>query len=197
MSKNNVELKICLGCYASYNDGFLFDTWYTVTDSVDLSHAVDEFQAHVMESIKKARPDWEASGYIQETYAEEVYISDSELYVDGEFIKYDFSECLSAAESLLDALDQTFNNDLALLFQVADNNGTDLDGLSKLDDDLFAFQVDSDSDYDIGYTYAEITDALNEMPDHLKPYFDYESYGRDLYATTYNVNGTYYAVIDN
>lgn len=196
MSKNNVELKVCLGCYASYNDGFLFDKWYTVTDSSELSDAVENFQAHVMESIKKAKPEWLKDGYIQDTYAEEIYISDSELYVNGEFIPYD-SDAVSEVESLLDTLDQTFNHDLGLLFQVANNNGTDLDGLSNLDGDLFAFEVDSDSDSDIGYAYAEMTDALAQMPDHLKNYFDYESYGRDLYATTYNVNGTWYAVLDN
>ena len=195
--RNDVELKVCLGCYASYNDGYLFDQWHTVTDSTELADAVEKFQAHVMDEIKKARPEWVKDGYIQETYAEEIYISDSELYIDGEFVKYDFSECLGAAESLLDSLDKTFNHNLSLLLQVAENNGQELDDLDRLDDNILAFEIDSDSNSDIGYAYAEMTGDVDLMPEHLKNYFDYDSYGRDLYASTYEVNGTWYAVLDN
>jgi antirestriction protein len=192
-----LELKVCLGCYASYNDGYLFDQWHTVTDSIDLSDAVERFREHVMGEIKKAKPEWLADGYIQETYAEEIYISDSELYIDDEFIKYDFSESLSEADKLLDILNRSYNHNFGLLLQVAENNGQDLDDLDRLDDNILAFEIDSQSNYDIGYGYAEMSDTLIDMPEHLKNYFDYESYGRDLYATTYEVAGTWYAVLDN
>lgn len=195
----SIEVKICLGCYASYNDGYLYDTWYTVTDESDLDEAIEKFQAHVMKSIKKDRPDWVKDGYIQETYAEEIYVADSEVEIDGNFINIDFKESICAVREILGVFDESYSHPIALLLQVMKNNGQGYDDLKEIDDNLFSFEIDSKSNFDIGYAYAELTDLMgsSQACETLKNYFDYEAFGRDLYATTYNIDGTYYAVLDN
>lgn len=194
----SIELKICLGCYASYNDGYLFDKWYTVTDSSELNDVLNEFEKHVIKSIKEARPEWVKEGYISDTYAEELYIADSEAYYDGEFIKYDFNECILSAENFLDAFEGTFNNSIELLIQVAKDRGQDLEELSQLDDELFCFEVDSKSNSDLSYAYCEITGFFDEFEnaETLINYFDHDSYGNELSYefSIYEVGNTYYAV---
>ena len=60
-------------------------------------------------------------------------------------------------------------------------NGSDieeaLDGLR--DGDYMVFSNCSDMT-DVAYQYIEETGLLNDVPEMLKNYFDYEAYGRDM-----------------
>jgi hypothetical protein len=192
----SLEIKVCLGCYASYNEGYLFDKWYHCTDEIDLDEAIKDFTAHVMKSVKTARP---YDMNILDTYAEELYIADSEVLYNDSHIDINFHESISAVREIFDVFDQNFNHPIGLLIEVMKNRGDSYDELKSIDDDLFAFEIDSESDEDIGYAYAERTDLMRNADacETLKNYFDYKAFGRDLYATTYSIDGKYYAVLDN
>lgn len=50
--------------------------------------------------------------------------------------------------------------------------------LNSTPDDYLFFEANDDED--IGYYYAEEFGYLDEVPEHLRNYFDYEAFGRDI-----------------
>jgi len=188
--------KIWIGCYATYNDGFLFDKQYEVESVDELEDALKDAEKHFLECIRKEKPQWD----IEDHYCEEMYIADNEIEYNGEFLTRVKSECIGEIREILELNDESFNHDLALLFEASKVLG--YDDLSELDDRLFSVEVDSNSDSDLGHAYAEITclfDSFENAPETLINYFDYDSYGRDLYMefTYIEVNGQGYAVNAN
>jgi hypothetical protein len=196
----DIKLKICIGCYATYNDGYLFDKWFTVEDTIDLERVWKEAEAHHLESIKKARPDWIAEGYLHDSYCEELYIACEEAYIDGEFIKTDFSECYGEAEKFLEAVNADYSHPFELLMEVAKNRGQDLSDLTEIDKNLYSIQVDSKSDSDLSHAIIEMNGGIEMLSkEELQHNFDHDSHGSDLYHdfTHFEVNGQDYAVSSN
>ena len=199
--KNEIELKVFIGCHATYNDGFLFDKQFICVDVDDFDDSIEKAEKHFLDSIKAVKPEWVKDGYITDTYCEELYAADHELYVNGEFVKLDCGECLSELRKFLEIIDGTdFSYPIALLIEVAKNRGDSLENLKDIDQDLFCFQVDSESNSDLAHGYTDMCGTFDNIEgnEFLKQYFDYESYGIDLSQefTVYDINNTYYAVSD-
>lgn len=198
-----LKVNVFIGCYATYNAGYLFDKQYTVTSADELSEAIEAAEKHHLESLKKARPDWLTEGYITDHYCEELYAANYEIYFDGEFLDLDFGESLYDLMSWLEndaaELDQ-LNNSFGLLLKIKDNLGTDK-SLIEIDQEVHIIEIEGHNvDEELGYIVAEETCMLDGCPDHIKNYFNYEQFGYDLIAGgdyfTIEFNNTTYA-IDN
>ena len=110
-------------------------------------------------------------------YYEEYFITDYENDYNYKVGEYDSLEELNEiAEELknLDDYDKEVVN--AFIENGADINEA-LDGLR--DGDYMVFSNCSDMT-DVAYQYIEETGLINEIPEGLRNYFDYEAYGRDM-----------------
>lgn len=148
--------------YELYNNGILLCKWF------DLEVANIEY---IEKTIKELKYDY--YGYSSEL---ELFVADYE----GEF-----SEYMKNSESLEFALD--LQNDLEML-EDEEKIKTSLlvnnylcsnvkEAYRKLDDLICTGESDFS---EIAYNYIEESGALENMPENLKGYFDYESFGRDL-----------------
>ena len=144
---------------SKYNDGELVGQW------VDFPCDEDVFD-EVLEEIG-----------IDE-YHEEWFVTDYECDLGevaqelGEYVSFD--ELNSVAEALEDW-------DEGLGEAVIDIWGVD-ELLNSTPDDYLYFEANDDED--IGYYYAEEFGILDEVPENLRNYFDYEAYGRDIRIDT-------------
>lgn len=142
-----------------YNDGELVGQW------VDFPCSEDEFDEVLEEiGIDEHHEEWFVTDY-------ECDLSE----VAQELGEYpDFDELNRVAEALEDW-------DEGLGEAVINIWGVDT-LLNSTPDDYLYFEANDDED--IGYYYAEEFGILDEVPENLRNYFDYEAYGRDIRIDT-------------
>lgn len=206
--QNNLGLKIdiCIGCHASYNDGYLLDKWYTCYDLDEINDALEKFEKYALKQVrdnakKENRDQSYIDTYFPDHYAEELYLADFEIYYDGEFIDLDFGESIWDLKQWLENDGQyldSLNNSFGLLMAIKDHTGSDSD-LSEIDNNVYFYELDGfNTNEALGYEVAESTCMLDDVPDSIKNYFDYESFGRDLILGgdyfTIEYQGTTYAI---
>ena len=150
-------LNIFLTNLGKYNEGELVGEW------VELPISEEELDA-VKERIG-----------INERY-EEMFISDYETDVDGLTVgEYDSIEELN---ELAEAIEDDPEKAAALLYfgyTTAEEIRENLDNVSYITTPTGA----ESEEEAIGYYYAEECGCI-DIPENLKSYFDYESYGRDI-----------------
>lgn len=110
-------------------------------------------------------------------YYEEYFITDYENDYGYKVGEYDSLEELNEIAEELENLDE-YDREVVNAFI---ENGSDieeaLDGLRG--GDYMVFSNCSDMT-DVAYQYIEETGLLNDVPETLRNYFDYEAYGRDM-----------------
>ena len=110
-------------------------------------------------------------------YYEEYFITDFENDYNYKVGEYDSLDNLNEIAEELENLDD-YDREVVNAFI---ENGSDieeaLDGLR--DGDYMVFSNCSDMT-DVAYQYIEETGLLNDIPEGLRNYFDYEAYGRDM-----------------
>ena len=110
-------------------------------------------------------------------YYEEYFITDFENDYNYKVGEYDSLDELNEIAEELENLDD-YDREVVNTFI---ENGSDieeaLDGLR--DGDYMVFSNCSDMT-DVAYQYIEETGLLNDIPEGLRNYFDYEAYGRDM-----------------
>ena len=110
-------------------------------------------------------------------YYEEYFITDFENDYGYKVGEYDSLDDLNEIAEELENLDE-YEKEVVNAFI---ENGSDieeaLDGLR--DGDYMVFSNCSDMT-DVAYQYIEETGLLNDIPEGLRNYFDYEAYGRDM-----------------
>jgi antirestriction protein len=190
LGKNKMsELKIdvCLGCYASYSDGYLLDKWYKCNDIDDIDKACDEFQKYVLETMREmARKEGRDQNYIDtfypDHYAEELYLADYEVYLNDEFIKLDIGESIfdlkNWVENMSDALLELDSDRVELFNELLKEYGHD-DALEKAKE-ASVIEIETNKNQDVGYYFADLNNLFADGNKTLEMYFDYESYGRDI-----------------
>lgn len=144
---------------SKYNDGELVGQW------VDFPCDEDEFDEVLEEiGIDEYHEEWFVTDY-------ECEISEvaQELGENASF--YELNRVAEALEEWSDGLAEA----------VVEIWGVDT-LLNSTPDDYIYFMADSDED--IGYYYAEEFGILDEVPENLRNYFDYEAYGRDIRIDT-------------
>lgn len=185
-----LKIDICLGCYASYNEGHLLDRWFTCYDIDDVSDAVELFEKEVLKimrdkAIKEGRSKEYIDTYYPDHYAEELYLADYEIYFDGEFLDLDFGESIWDLKQWIENDGQyldSLNNSFGFLVKLKEYLNTDKD-LTELDSEVCFYELDGfNTDEALGYEVAEATCMLDGVPESVKGYFNYEQFGYDLIA---------------
>lgn len=157
-------MKIYLTNLGKYNEGQLIGEW------VELPVSQEELQ----EVFKRIG--------INEEY-EEYFITDYEcgFYKVGE---YENLDTLNNIASQIEELDEEESKVVKTLMSEC---GYTLDeAIEKANNGDYRIYYDCDSMTDIAYQVVEECGYLNNVPDNVARYFDYESFGRDL-----GIEGTY------
>lgn len=151
-------MKIYLTNLGKYNEGELIGEW------VELPVSQEELQK-VFERIG-----------ISEEY-EEYFITDYEcdLYEVGE---YENIDKLNDIAQRIKELGEEESNVVKALIQKLDY--TLNEAIDKVNSGDYRIYSDCDNMTDIAYQVVEECEYLNNVPDNVARYFDYESFGRDL-----------------
>lgn len=150
-------LKIYLTNLGKYNEGYLVGEWVTLP--------VDDDE---LEEVKKRIG-------INEYY-EEWFITDYESDIDGvEVNEYSDIEELNEIAEMLEELDDADIEVIGALM----SEGYSFDEAIDKKDDVIIF-VDCEDMEDVARKYIEETGMLDDVPEHLANYFNYESFGRDM-----------------
>jgi antirestriction protein len=176
-------MRVWIGCLASYNNGRLIGEWF------DVSTDADENSANIAKILRSSpypnvtRTDEETG----ESYAtaEEYFCADYDetpRALTDALGEYPSAELLATAAELLATVESRFDDEDEASAVI----GEMLDGrrLSEVDD---ADEWISEHYAGSGDTLAawceaflEGTGGLEGMPENLRPYFDFESYARDM-----------------
>lgn len=151
-------MKIFLTNLGKYNEGELIGEW------VELPVSQEELQK-VFERIG-----------INEEY-EEYFITDYEcdLYEVGE---YENLDTLNEIAERIEELDEEESKVVKAL--MSDLGYTLKEAIDKVNSGDYRIYSDCDNMTDIAYQVVDECEYLNNVPDNVARYFDYESFGRDL-----------------
>lgn len=163
-------MNIYLTNLGKYNEGELIGEW------VELPVSHEELQK-VFERIG-----------INEEY-EEYFITDYEcdFYEVGEY------ESLDALNEIAERIEELGEEESEVVKVLMSELGYTLDeAIDKVNNGDYRIYSDCDDMTDIAYQVVEECGYLNNVPDNVARYFDYESFGRDL-----GIEGTYIFTDDN
>ena len=163
-------LNIYLTNLGKYNEGELIGEW------VELPVSQEELQK-VFERIG-----------INEEY-EEYFITDYEcdFYEVGEY------ENLDTLNEIAERIEELDVEEVKVVKALMSELGYTLDeAIDKVNNGDYRIYSDCDNMTDIAYQVVEEWGYLNNVPDNVARYFDYESFGRDL-----GIEGTHIFTDDN
>lgn len=161
-------LNIYLTNLGKYNEGELLGEW------VELP-ITDEELNKVFDRIQICHDDVEYTDECGNPY-EEYFITDSETDINGlEIGEYSNLDELNEIAETLEDLEEYEKEVVKVLL----GESYDLaDALEKKDDCMIYY--DCNDMADVAEKYVEETGLLHDVPDHLRNYFDFEAYGRDM-----------------
>lgn len=159
-------LSVWIGNLGAYNAGILRGDWYDL-DNYDL----EELETAVNELTNNGRNDYFIADSMSD-YGVEVgeYESLESLYEKYEIIKDIIDEYDSSAADVIEAYTNTISDDL-----------------SNISSYEFYFYSNCYTMADVAFEALDQTGELDEMPEHLRNYFDYDAYGRDM-----EIEGNFY-----
>ena len=163
-------MNIYLTNLGKYNEGELIGEW------VELPVSHEELQK-VFERIG-----------INEEY-EEYFITDYEcdFYEVGEY------ESLDTLNEIAERIEELGEEESEVVKALMSELGYTLnEAINKVNSGNYRIYSDCDDMTDIAYQVVEECGYLNNVPDNVARYFDYESFGRDL-----GIEGTYIFTDDN
>ena len=151
----DAEHKAYVADLAAYNEGRLIGEW------IDLD---DKSEDEISEEIKALLEKWsKASGELREEYA--VHDWESMPSSFGEYPTW--SEVVAYMEAVKEHTQEVVDSAL------------ELDIPLESIQDAYCGQYDDETDY--AKQYCDDTVMLSDIPDNIKMYFDYESFGRDIF----------------
>ena len=160
---NTIEARLYVGTYAKYNNSSLVGAWLDLTDY---------------------------------TSAEDFYIACAELHKDESDPEFMFQDFEGFHNSLYDEsgnIDAIYEylTECASLSQDIINAGLDCDiPLSSIES---AYYGEYESDLDFAYKFIDDTCFLNDIPESIVRYFDYDAYAKDLSYDFTSSNGYYFS----
>ena len=173
MTTTNIlnEVKIYVGTYAKYNNGSIFGEWLNLGDCDNLEDFYNKCKAiHADEE--------DAEFMFQDYETPDIFknlISESHIAKDI----FEIAEMLEGKD--IDMLEAYFS----LGHDMTEGN------IQDAEEKFFG----EFNDYEeLGEEYADQTGLLNEMPENLKYYFDFEKFGRDLSYDLQEFNGYYFYI---
>ena len=173
-------MKIYITNLGKYNEGYLIGKWVKLP-------VADDVLDRVLEAIG-----------IDEYY-EEYFITDYETEIVGvgnSIGEYSSLTELNRLAERLESLCQYDADKLEAVLEYTSCRG--VTELMELIDELDNFDLlpDVDDDEDLGYYYADECCCI-DIPEHIRTYFDYEAYGRDIRLEESLMYTSYGCVIDN
>ena len=173
-------MKIYITNLGKYVEGYLIGKWVQLP--------VDE------EALQKVL---EAIGI--DDYYEEIFISDYETEIVGVGNSIGEYSSLVELNKLAERLEDLCQSDADKLEAVLEYTSCrGVTELLELIDELDSFELlpDVDDDEALGYYYADECCCI-DIPEHIRTYFDYEAYGRDIRLESSLIYTSYGCVIDN
>lgn len=169
-------LKIYLTNLGKYNEGFLVGEW------VELPATDEELEA------VKTRIGINAE-------YEEMFISDYETDVDG--VEVGEYENLEELNELAESLENLDDDEMIAMQAMLLDGYSFKEALEKVQDGDYRVYSGCDSMTDVAYEVVEECGYLDNVPENVSRYFDYEAFGRDLgiEGTYYNINGDMVEII--
>lgn len=151
-----------------YNEGTLSGEW------VELP-ITEEKLAEVFDRIKICHDDIEYTDECGNPY-EEYFITDSETDIHSlEIGEYSNLDELNELAETLENMDEYEREVVETLI----SEGYELEDALEKKDDCMVYH-DCNDMTDVAEQYAEETGLLHDVLDHLRNYFDFEAYGRDM-----------------
>ena len=157
--------RIYIASLADYNAGRLVGQWVEIGPDTDVTDLVAAADAVLAES--------------REPGAEEYAVHDQDGFPSGALGEYDPLDYYAAVGAFLAAEPWQAEERLAFLSDVrSDLVGPDAQEIETAFCDAYSGTFDSAEDY-ARYLVEECGD-LDSIPEHLRPYFDYAAFARDL-----------------
>lgn len=166
---------------AAYNAGILAGDWIDLDD--DLPDSINNVRDHEFIDLHDGVDRLEHEYFITDY--------DSNLHID---FCNEYADLDQLVELVNVINEQNLDPEIA---NVILDNECDLDRVIKIikNGDFSIWCTDSDSDYDLGYAVIEQIGFLDNVPEIITQYFDYEKYGRDFRLSTvgdFSESGSYY-----
>ena len=159
-------MKIYLTNLGKYNEGELLGEWVT------LPVTEEELEA-VFERIG-----------INEEY-EEYFITDYETDIDG--LKIGEYDNLEELNELAETLENMSEEELEVIGVMLEDGYEFDEAIEKTESGDYRIYYNCNNMTDVAYEVIEESGFLNDVPDTVARYFDYEAYGRDL-----DIEGKFY-----
>lgn len=169
-------LKVFITNLGMYNEGVLCGEWIELPiEEEDLNEVFDKIK------ICHENEDGETVNYYDSVgnLYEEIFFTDFETDIDGLEIPEHISiEDLNEMAEDIDNLNEEEQDILSGLLK--EGGYSYEDAISIIDNQQYNVYYDCFDMSDVAEQVVEQCGYLDEMPEHLRNYFDYEAYGRDL-----------------
>jgi antirestriction protein len=162
----NAPIQVYVSTYAKYNAGNLKGAW------VDLEtyNTVDQFNEHIAElHNNEVDPEFMIQDF--EGFPREFY---SESGLDSRV--FEWLELTDSDRERVAAFLDCFGDCAGDLFEASEN----------------AFFGTAENDSDFAYELLESTGDLQQIPESLRSYFDYDAYARDLMISDFSSSNGFY-----
>ena len=166
MTKVKTILSVWIGNLGDYNAGLLNGQWFDLDD-----YDRDELEEAVNELTHDGMNDY----YIADSMSDYNIPVDEYESLDSLYEKY---------ETVQEVIDQYGESAADIIAAYTNMISDDLSNISSYD---FYIYSNCYTMADVAFEYLDQTGGLDEIPEHLRNYFDYESYGRDM-----EIEGTFY-----
>lgn len=150
-------LKVFVTNLGKYNEGQLIGEW--------LNLPADKI------AIKRLKERIEIGRYY-----EEIFITDYETDIDG--LKVGEYDNLNELNEMAETLNDLDESDREIIEAIMSEGYSLTEAIEMKDDVLMYYDVYDMTD--VAYQYVDECGFLNNEPDFLRNYFDYEAYGRDM-----------------
>ena len=166
MTITKTILSVWIGNLGDYNAGILSGQWFDLDD-----YDLEELETAVYELTNNGQNDY--------------FIADSMSDYNIEIGEYDSMESLfekyEAIRNIVDKYGESADDVIEAYSEMINSN---LNGIESAE---FYIYSDCYSMRDVAESYLDGTGEIDEIPEFLRDYFDYEKYGREM-----ELNGTFY-----
>ena len=162
--------RIYVACLAAYNSGYLHGCWINATQETD--EIIDQVNAMLKKSPVGYAEEWAIHDY-SGFYG--ISISESES----------FEKISELAQKIQEFEDDDYRVNGEVFAQLYQDFGLD-EALRMIEEDYIGCY---ESVSDLAYEQENSNGSLDEIPQHLKGYIDYDAIGRDI-----ELNGEIYVV---
>lgn len=173
------KIDVWFGCHGP--DSILLEKKYELRNHGDILQAQNDF----LELIASQYSDVSNTN----KYMEKTYIIDYEAYLDDKMLGLTIGENPSELFEIFSAIEELSHltdERVQLYIELADDFGH-MNAVKKVQESLAVNLGNFHSkEFEIGHYFVNKLFSI-ELPEHIEPYFNYESYGKDLIFNNYTI----------